>query len=401
MKTNTITISILMVAISSTFLATDLFIPSLPIIKSFFGVTDETMGLTLSLNLLGFAISAPFYGPLSDCYGRRPLMLIGMAVFLLGSLVCAFVPSFEMLIIGRFFQGIGASVAGVITFAVIKDLYTIKKCAQIISSMDMVIVIIPAIGPIIGAYIIEFMGWQANFVIIAIISVIAFLLLVIQMPESHPPETRHFFKDLSFLKIYHALFASFPFMCYVLVSATIWGGLWVLIAGTPYLIIELFGFTVVGYAYYCAVGVVAYIIGAAVNRFLIPKYGIDALLWFGLMFSVVTGFTSILVAYFTPDSPYILRVTTAFYTFAMAFVFSNAPAKALAVFPRLSGSSSSVMTSVEMAVAALASFLTSILYDDSMMSLALLMMIFSLVAYGLHYLLRVHLSTATKGETAS
>lgn len=169
---------ILSVAIAD--IATDLYLVALPSIANHFKVEGSVVQLTISLNLVGFAISGLIYGPLSDYYGRRPIMLIGMTVFTLASIMCCMVNNIVLLILIRFIQGIGAGVTGVVGYAAIKDIYSGSEYSRMISKLNMVVALSPGIAPVVGSYIISHgYNWKFLFLIISLAAIIILILFLL------------------------------------------------------------------------------------------------------------------------------------------------------------------------------------------------------------------------------
>lgn len=146
---------IIILSVAIVDMATDLYSVALPNIANYFKVEGSVVQLTISLNLVGFAVSGLIYGPLSDHYGRRPMMLIGMTIFTLASVMCYIADSIMLLILIRFIQGVGAGVAGVVGYAAIRDMYSGSEYSRVISKLNMVVAFSPGIAPVVGSYIIS------------------------------------------------------------------------------------------------------------------------------------------------------------------------------------------------------------------------------------------------------
>ena len=175
----------------------DISVPSFPDMGRYFHVEDGTIQMTIAYNFLGFCLGAAVYGPLSDDFGRRPIMIWGNAILLIGAVACVISPSIPFLFFARFIQGLGASASAVVIFAMIADAYPAKdKAAQLVGSMNAVLTILMATAPIAGGFINEAVGWRGNYSIVALISLISWICLVFFLPE-----TRNAFEDLRFSKI--------------------------------------------------------------------------------------------------------------------------------------------------------------------------------------------------------
>ena len=162
----------------------DVSIPSFPDIVAYFGASEGQVQNTLSLNFLAFCLSGLFYGPLSEAWGRRGLMLFGATCFLVGALGCAFSYSIYQLMFWRFIQGLGASSTVVLGFAMISDRYSGEIAANYIGKVNAYITIFMASAPILGSLIINYFSWRANFTVVAIIALIAWVVVIMHLPET-------------------------------------------------------------------------------------------------------------------------------------------------------------------------------------------------------------------------
>ncbi|MGN7618636.1 MAG: MFS transporter [Ehrlichia sp.] len=166
-------------------ISSDIYLPGLPKISEFFGVDHTVAQLTISLNLAGLSISGLLYGPLSDHYGRRPIMLLGVWIFMVASIICCFVNNIIMLIVMRFIQGFGAGVSGVVGYAIIKDMYSGNECAKNISIVNMAVAFVPVLAPILGSTIIaQGYDWNMLFIAISVIAIVVLVCLILFLKET-------------------------------------------------------------------------------------------------------------------------------------------------------------------------------------------------------------------------
>ena len=142
-------------------LAMQIFLPSLPLIQSDLGVSAVTAQLVLSLSMVAISFSLLIYGPLSDRFGRRPLLILGLALFLIGSLVGAFAPNITILVAGRTIQAVGGAAGLVLTRTIIRDIYGRERAASMIAYVTTAMVIAPMLAPAIGGIISDHLGWRA------------------------------------------------------------------------------------------------------------------------------------------------------------------------------------------------------------------------------------------------
>ena len=163
----------------------DISVPSFPDMAHYFNVSGDIIQMTIAYNLLGFGLGALAYGPLSDSYGRRPIMLWGNGILLIGAMGCVIAPSIPFLLATRFLQGIGAAASAVVAFAMIADVYPGKeKSAALLGIMNAVFTGIMAFAPLLGGFINEAISWRGNYGVVALICLVSWIFLVFTLPET-------------------------------------------------------------------------------------------------------------------------------------------------------------------------------------------------------------------------
>jgi MFS transporter, DHA1 family, multidrug resistance protein len=160
----------------------DIFVPSFPDLQEHFNLTPFMVELTLGVNLVAQCVAALFIGNLGDKYGRRPIILAGLVLFILGSLACTFAPSYNFLILGRLLQGIGISGPAVLAYLVAADIYTPKEQQKILGVLNGVVGLAMASAPVAGSYIDLYFGWQGNFAVLLIMGLVCFALTMVYLP---------------------------------------------------------------------------------------------------------------------------------------------------------------------------------------------------------------------------
>lgn len=168
---------VVLIALLSAFvpLSTDLYLPALPTMSANFGVGPERTNLTLTMFFVFYALGTLIWGPLSDLYGRKPILVIGLSLYIAASLACVFVGNIDALIIFRIFQAIGGSAAGAVATAIVKDSYHGKKRLSILAIVQSMVLISPAVAPVLGAFLLQVMSWRGVFMTLTGIGVLALL----------------------------------------------------------------------------------------------------------------------------------------------------------------------------------------------------------------------------------
>src|SRR5215217_4653400 len=170
-----------------TALSIDMSLPAMPQLQETFGAGVSAVQLTLSIFLTGFALGQIVCGPLSDRWGRRPVLLAGLALFTLAGLVCAGSTSLAMLVAARFVQGAGASVGPVVARAIVRDRFDSRKAAAVLSQMTQVMIVAPLLAPTLGGYMLVHLGWPAIFVVLGASGALMSLICWRFLPETASP----------------------------------------------------------------------------------------------------------------------------------------------------------------------------------------------------------------------
>jgi DHA1 family bicyclomycin/chloramphenicol resistance-like MFS transporter len=168
---------IIFIALLSAFipLSTDLYLPALPGMSDTFGMSASRINLTLTTFFIFYALGTLVWGPLSDHYGRKPILLAGMGLYSIASVLCALMPSLDGLILCRIFQAIGGSAAGAVATAVVKDVYSGKRRESVLAIVQSMVLISPAVAPVLGAFLLNVMSWRGIFWVLTLIGIVAFV----------------------------------------------------------------------------------------------------------------------------------------------------------------------------------------------------------------------------------
>ncbi len=220
-------------------LSIDMYLPSLPAIAADLGASDAQVQRSISGFLVGFCVGMLFYGPLSDRFGRRPVLLAGIALYLFSSLACALADSAGQLVLLRVLQALGGGAASVLARAMVRDLYPLGEAARMLALMHMVTMLAPLAAPLLGGYLMLWAGWRALFVVLALFAGLC-LLAVWRVAESHPPERRGGSLAQAFLA-YGRLLGDRRALGYVLCMGLAFAGMFAYISAAPFVFIEHFG----------------------------------------------------------------------------------------------------------------------------------------------------------------
>ena len=321
-------------------LSTDLYTPSLPHLTRVFGTDAGTVQMTMSANFLGYALGPFAIGPLSDRFGRRPLLSYCMLSFAVFSMACALAPTIDFLIAARIFQGASASVVSVLGVVIIRDLYSGPDAMRVLSIYGAAIGVAPATGPVLGGWVHVSMGWEANFWILAVLGVIVSYAAWVFVPETGrrtPLDIR-----LS-LRRYSALLRDPRFVLPGLAISSVFAGLFAYITAGPFLLIDHLGVPTERYGYYYGVGVLAYILGAGLANQLAHKAFPRTLMQVGVALSLIGAFLMVLLDLSDLISPINIVMAMSVFSVGLGLTFSAAPLVMLADVPKQRGAAAGVL----------------------------------------------------------
>lgn len=333
-------------------ISTDLYLPSLPSLPGAFGTSLATVQLTLSVFLIGFAVGMAAYGPLSDRFGRRPLILAGIAVYAVASVACALAPSIEALIGFRLIQAIGASSGPVLARAVVRDVYGRDRAARVLAYMTLAMALAPAIGPILGGQIAAWFGWRANFWLLSGFGALILIAALTLIEETNRAKDPTALQAEQWLRNQGVLLRHRAFIGEVLTVAASYSGIFAFISGSSFVMIDILHLTPQRYGASFGIVVIGYMIGTFATGRLTLRLGPDRLVRAGTLLSACGG--SVMLALALAAPPSVAAVIGPFFVFMVGagLTLPNAIAGALGPFPTMAGLASSLLGFVQMTVAA-------------------------------------------------
>ncbi|WP_264732347.1 multidrug effflux MFS transporter [Wolbachia endosymbiont (group A) of Sphaerophoria taeniata] len=362
---------LLILSLIAKFIEIDISVPSFPDMVHYFNVSESTIQLTIAYNFLGFCIGGLFFGPLSECYGRRRIMIIGNTLLLIGAVGCVFAPSIFWLLISRFVQGIGVSTS-VVVFAIVADSYKGDEAVKFIGIMNSVLTVVMAIAPVLGSFINEIVGWRGNYATVAILCLISWVLLLFLLPETK--KDRDAFSLKKIMKDYRKLLSSPRFVTLSLMSSLFSAAYMSFITCGPFLYMKTFGLSSTIYALHQ---------GAIVGCFsLISLFAGKILQKLGAIWCVISGTSvgaigSLLLVIFSiivPHSFYLVTLSMIIFSIGCAIcqpVIFNA---SINVFPEIKGTASSSVSFIRAFIMAIFIGLTSYVYNGQAISVAVLVL---------------------------
>ena len=353
-------------------LALNLYVPSMPNVQETFAAPASQVQLTLSLGLVGTGIIQLLIGPLSDQYGRRPVLLWGTFIAVLGSIYCAMAASLDGLIIGRIVQ-ISSGVAGlVLGRAIVRDLYKPSEAASMLGYVTMGMAMAPMVAPTIGGVLDDLWNWRAGFVFTAAFTGMVFLTAWYNLPETNhhigqSPSVKAMLSD------YGSLLRMKNFWIYTLISSFIAGSFFSFLGGAPYVSQQLFHIGPTEYGLFFALVAAGYVLGNYLSGRHAMQIGIRKMTIWGSIVTFLSCFSVVLFSLGGIENPATLFGATFFLGIGNGLVFPSASAGVVSVIPRLAGSASGLSGSIMTLMNAVFTYVVSFMLSDSLMPMALLM----------------------------
>ena len=362
-------------------LSVDMYIPAMPNMMVALDTTISGMHLTMSAYLTGFALFHLICGPLADRYGRKPILLLGTAVFVISSLGCALSNTIDQLLLFRLLQGIGACVGPTLARTVTRDVFGPTRAARALSLIAMLMALAPAVAPMLGGLMLLVLPWNSIFVFLAAYAAAMIVLIHRLLAESLPQ--RQSLHPLAIARNYRELVMD-PFYLSVTVgSGLVYAGLIAYLSSSSFVYIEMLGVPVEYFGLVFLTAVAGYMIGSGISARLASRFDSEQVMLLGSALAVFACVLILGAAYIWPRSVLALMLPMMFYATGLGLVLPHAMAIALRPFPHIAGTASALLGFVQMSLSAVASALTGVFLTDTPLPMLWAMLVISLLAMAL------------------
>jgi DHA1 family bicyclomycin/chloramphenicol resistance-like MFS transporter len=360
-------------------MALNILTPAVPGLVATFRTDPAAVQLTLSLYLLGLAAAQLVMGPLSDRFGRRPVVLAGLSLAAVSSVAALAATSIEALIVARVVQAIGASTGVVVGRAIIRDLYDRDRAAAMIGWVTTATVVAPMLAPMIGGFLDTALGWESIFAFVGLVSGVTLIGAIRVLPETQAASMSG--GIVRFLEEARLLIATRQFCGYALCVAANSAMFFVYIGGAPHVVVTIMGRSSAVYGVWFAVASFGYMAGNFIAAQYSVRLGVDRMIWWGTLLSLLAvGVETVLVLAVPDGGPTIIFVPQIIISIGSGFLMPNALAGAVSVRPQAAGTASGFTGFLQMGLGALSAQLVSHLLDgaNSALPMVLVMLGFGL-----------------------
>ena len=353
-------------------LSVDMYLPSLPLIAADLATPESNIQLTISAFLGGLCLGMLFYGPLSDRFGRRKLLLGGIVLYLLASLGCVFSGQVETLVFWRVLQALGGAAAAVLGRTIVRDLFPLEDAARVLSLMHLVSMVATLAAPLIGGYLILLVGWRAIFVTLAIFSGLCLLAVAWKVPESHPQTARGASIGAAFAA-YGRIIVQPQALGYILCMGLPFGGMLAFITASPFVYINYFGISPQLYAWLFSLNIGGIFAVTLLNARLVARVGLPRMLVMGGSMAGLAGLALAVLGITGNASPAAVVVCALLYISVTGLLGANCMASLLARFPQQAGSAAGLAVASQFGLGTAFSALISAMHDGSPLPMSLVM----------------------------
>ena len=360
--------------------AVDVYMPALPRLQQLMQVSPAQAGLTVSIFLAGIAVGQAIYGPLSDRYGRRRPLIVGLCIYTMASAMPLMATSFDWFLSARLLQALGAAAGLVIPRAVVTDCFSDEESPRAYSILMQILGLTAMLAPLLGGYLISNWGWQSIAGTLTSVGVICFLLVGIYLRETLPAAARAYGHVSGQLDAGVSLLRDRPFSAFTLALAATMAAMFMLLAGSAFVVIQLFRWTPGTYSMLYGLGAFGFILAGYTNTRALSHRSASWLLRRSVPLQALLAFTLVLLPTMQNPSPWIFAVLMTAFLSNLGFISGNLNALAMARARSIAGIGSSLIGVSQFAVSAGAGGIAVLIGGSALTSTTVTIGAFSLMA---------------------
>lgn len=345
-------------------LGINLYLPSMPGMSASLGVDYAAIQFTLSVYLAAVALGQLIIGPVSDRYGRRPVLLGGLVLFVVGSVICMVAPNISVLNAGRVIQALGGCAGITLSRAIVRDMYDRTKAASMIAYVTMGMAVAPMIAPTIGGLLEALQGWRTSFAFLAVFGLGTLVIVHVLLHETNPWKGQTTSAS-ELLSGYRKLVAIPAFWGFALTAGLTSASFFAFVGGAAYVVINLMGRTPVEYGMYFGLVSVGYMAGNFCSGRFVGKLGPQRMIWLGALLSLVSVVLMAVLYALDDMQPAFIFVPTTLLGMGNGLVLPNCIAGAVSVKPEMAGAASGLAGSMQIGFGAIVAPLVGALVSTS------------------------------------
>lgn len=358
----------------------DMYLPGFPAIALDLNTTINQVQLSLTAYLVGIAAGQLLYGPLLDRFGRKKPLYVGLLIYIMASIGCAFTESINALIVMRFLQALGGCAGIVSAQALVRDLFPVNKTAQAFSLITLVISVSPMIAPTVGGYVTAHLGWHVVFVILAVITLLIMIAAYFFLPSGKDPDSSLSLKPKAVAVNFYEVTQNRQFLIYTVVGGIASSAPFAYIAGSPHVFMNIYKLSEQQYGWVFALLAFAMIGSTQLNHVLLKKITSEKIISIALYYQSFMGVLLVMGMYYDWFNVYTLVAAMFIFFTGQGLTGPNSAALSLAPFSKNAGSASALFGSMRLASGGIISALVSVLHNDTAMPMIITIAACAIVA---------------------
>jgi MFS transporter, DHA1 family, 2-module integral membrane pump EmrD len=351
-----------------------IYVPAMNMMAQHLGVLPTRIQSVMAAYLIPYGLSQFVYGPLSDRYGRKPIVILGLVIYCLGSLMACEAHSFGVLILASFVQGLGIGVAGVMARTVMRDLYSGVQLHKASSAVSVTLIFAPLVAPLFGAIIASRYGWHANFVFLSAFGVLVLLSQLFLMRETNPYIGAEHTRFSQVFGSYKRVMGNPQFLGFMMTLLVSFAGVAVFEASAGVLFTHVLKFSAEATSVLFILPLPAFIVGCYVSARIAHRISINRMMCLGIVFLSIGSILMCVTAMLGDVSAHAILLSAAVYLFGVGILFPTATAGALEPFGALAGIAGAVLGGMQNIGAGLATLLSSALPQTSQLPLGFILL---------------------------
>ena len=361
-------------------IATDLYLPAIPHMIEDLGGTTSDGQLTLSVFMVGLALGQLVFGPLSDRFGRIPVVRAGTLLFLITSVLCALAADMGFMWVMRGLQGVAAASGPVIARAMVRDRYEGNRAAQVMSTLSAVMAIIPMIAPSIGVLMLQLADWPAVFIALAVFAALV-LAALSRLPETASNTSGEGLTLYKVLSSFSEMLRRHSFLGYQIAGSFSFAALFVYLSTVAFFLPDVFNISTSLFGYAFALTVFGFMTGSLINARLVIRFGMNQTLKAGLTISLLSAALIVLLSAKASEYLYAMAALSSIFFLGVGLTSSNASMGAISLFAHRAGSASAVYGFTHALLASAVGALAGLLYQGRLLEPALIMLGCAVLAF--------------------
>ncbi|NQY42166.1 MAG: multidrug effflux MFS transporter [Legionellales bacterium] len=364
------------------YLSMDMYVPCLPLLATDFSISQDFAQYTVTAWFLGELCLMLIVGPISEAFGRKPIIIFGVCLFLSSSIVCTITNNFVLFLLARFFQGASVSVPLVVGYAAVHESFDDQKAMQILSIMGSITILAPTLGPLIGALIAYISNWRNIFLILSVWSSISLLIILLKLPETCTEKTPVDVRKV--LVSYKNIITNYKFCKYSIPVAFSFMAIVIWIMGIPFVIKEYYKLQIVDVGLVQLLVFIFFIIGARVTKYLLNEYEAKNILRSGFVISFLGTFIFLMLVVSFPRYLYLTIVGMMLFSFGMSMCIGPSNRLAIAACSEAMAYRTTIFTAICNIIIVVGTFIYTLLNSKTMLNLSMAIFIGGTLSFLYH-----------------